>query len=340
MSYIKKLIREHDTPDLDRITARLLVIFFFFVIVFLTFVPWTQTSTGSGRVIAFSPTERVQDIHAPVQGRVSKWFVHEGSVVKKGDPIVELIDIDPLYLKRLELNVEAIKRKYQASVEVTKTAKYDKDRQEDLFIKGLSSRKDKELAYIAYENAQSAQAQVLAEVADQQARLERQKGQRVTAPRDGTVIRIMQGTGSVLVNQGDVIAVFVPMSDKLAAEFFIPGNDLPLVYEGRKVRLQFEGWPAVQFSGWPSVAVGTFEGKVVFVDQTANSFGEFRVIAIPSGKNAWPAARFIRQGTRVNGWILLNQVSFGFEMWRQFNGFPPKLDKGPVNLPTGLVTNE
>ena len=49
-------------------------------------------------------------------------------------------------------------------------------------------------------------------------------------------------------------------------ELWARGNDAPLITPGRKVRLQFEGWPAVQFAGWPSVAVGTFGGIVGVVD--------------------------------------------------------------------------
>ena len=54
----------------------------------------------------------------------------------------------------------------------------------------------------------------------------------------------------------------LPDSDELAVELWVRGVDAPLIEAGRKVRLQFEGWPAVQFSGWPSVAVGTFGGIV------------------------------------------------------------------------------
>ena len=91
-----------------------------------------------------------------------------------------------------------------------------------------------------------------------------------------------------------------------------------------KVRLQFEGWPAVQFVGWPSVAVGTFGGTVAFVDQTDNGKGKFRIVVVPDeDDDPWPEHRYLRQGVRANGWVLLNEVSLGFELWRQFNGFPP-----------------
>jgi hypothetical protein len=36
----------------------------------------------------------------------------------------------------------------------------------------------------------------------------------------------------------------------------------------------------------------------------------------------WPDARFLRQGVKTKGWVLLNVVPLGFEVWRQFNGFP------------------
>jgi hypothetical protein len=58
------------------------------------------------------------------------------------------------------------------------------------------------------------------------------------------------------------------------------------------------------------------------------------VIIIPEKGEKWPESRFIRQGTRVNGWILLNKVSLGYELWRQFNGFPPSLDTAPGSLET------
>jgi len=107
------------------------------------------------------------------------------------------------------------------------------------------------------------------------------------------------------------------------------GNDVPLLSEGRKVRLQFEGWPALQFSGWPPVAVGTFGAKVALIDATGDGRGRFRVVAVPGEDDeAWPPPRFLRQGVRVNGWVLLDQVKLGFELWRRLNGFPPTTDAG------------
>ncbi|WP_408097630.1 efflux RND transporter periplasmic adaptor subunit [Peredibacter sp. HCB2-198] len=330
----KKMLQLHDLPESAKLITRLVVVFFLFMMVFLIAIPWQQTSDGSGKVMAYLPQDRVQNIHATVTGRIKKWFVKEGSFVKQGDPVMELVDIDPNYMARLKVEFEAAKSQYEAAQAVVKTAKFDYDRQTDLYNKGISSRKDMEQAIIAYKTAQSEEAQALANFTQMQSRFSRQESQLVLAPTDGTIVRLLVGTSSVVVNQGQVVAIFVPKSSQLSAHIFIRGNDLPLVYEGRKVRLQFEGWPAIQFSGWPSVAVGTFGGVVSFVDQTATPEGLFRVIVLPEKNEKWPESRFIRQGTRVNGWILLNNVALGYELWRQFNGFPPSLDAAPSALET------
>lgn len=330
----KAMMELHELPEVARLLGRLTVVFLLFMMIFMIAIPWQQTSDGQGKVMAYLPQDRVQNIHASVSGRINKWFVKEGSIVKKGDPIMEIIDIDPNYLTRLKVEYNASKSQYEAAVAVVKTANFDYERQKDLYQKGISSRKDMELATIAYKTAQSSEAEALANYTQVQSRLSRQESQMVHAPTDGTIVRLLFGSSSVIVNQGQVIAVFVPKSEQLSVQLFIRGNDLPLVYEGRKVRLQFEGWPAIQFSGWPSVAVGTFGGVVTVVDQTATPEGLFRVIVVPEKGEKWPASRFIRQGTRVNGWILLNNVALGYELWRQFNGFPPSLDKSPDSLST------
>ncbi len=334
-----EMLEIHDLPDVARVLSRLLILFTLLMIVMMVTVPWQQTSSGTGRVIAYLPNERAQNIHATVSGRIRQWHVREGSFLKAGEPILELIDTDPRFLERLNIEREALKRQYEAAIGVSRTAKYDVDRQTDLFRKGISARKDMEHAIIAYKSAQAAEANAFANLTQADSRVSRQQTQIINAPMDGTIVRITLGTSSVLVEQGQVVAIFVPRSNQPAVEIFIRGNDLPLVHEGRKVRLQFEGWPAVQFSGWPSIAVGTFGGVVAMLDQMATPEGLFRVIVVPDPGEAWPENRFIRQGTRVNGWILLNQVSLGYEMWRQFNGFPPTMERPPESPGTPHLTN-
>ncbi len=157
-------------------------------------------------------------------------------------------------------------------------------------------------------------------------RLARQQQQIVTAPRAGTVLRILTHQGGEQVKPGDGLMVFVPNGQERAVELWVDGNDAALLSPGRDVRLQFEGWPAVQFSGWPSVAVGTFGGSVVFIDSADDGAGNFRVVVRPNEHDdPWPDNTWLRQGVRANGFVLLEQVSLGFEFWRQLNDFPPTI---------------
>ena len=70
-------------------------------------------------------------------------------------------------------------------------------------------------------------------------------------------------------------------------------------------------------------------GRILLIDAADNGRGQFRILiepdesAGPSG--TWPAAHYLRQGVRANGWVLLNRVRLGYEVWRQFNGFPPTI---------------
>ncbi|MEB3203585.1 MAG: HlyD family efflux transporter periplasmic adaptor subunit [Candidatus Sericytochromatia bacterium] len=160
--------------------------------------------------------------------------------------------------------------------------------------------------------------------------LARQATQQVRAPRAGMVTRVRPGQGGELIRAGEPLLTLVPETRDRAVALKVDGNNASLIAPGRKVRLQFEGWPAVQFVGWPSVAVGTFGGKVAFVDAVDDGHGDFRVVVIPDkADEPWPSATYLRQGVLVHGWVLLEVVPLGFELWRQFNGFPPSLARAP-----------
>ena len=171
--------------------------------------------------------------------------------------------------------------------------------------------------------------------------------QRVTSPRDGIVFRV-QATEGTYLRTGSPLCTVIPETDNRMVELLLDGNDMPLVQAreidengkvtqpGSPVRLQFEGWPAIQFIGWPSAAIGTFGGEVVLVDPTGNGKGKFRVMVAEkpdviqrsSGESRtinWPGSRWLRQGVRANGWVLLRRVPLWYEVWRQLNGFPPAL---------------
>ncbi len=199
-----------------------------------------------------------------------------------------------------------------------------------------STEADLRSATASLRSAETQVASAQAALADTESRLAQQKAQVVRAPRDGMVQRIMVQQGGVQVSRGQTLAYLVPNTESRAVEVYVDGNDAALITPGRHVRLQFEGWPALQFSGWPSVAVGTFGGTVAFVDPSDDGRGDFRIVILPDRDDEeWPDTRFLRQGTRAKGWVLLDEVRVGFEIWRQLNGFPPSFRSAPTQKDDG-----
>jgi multidrug efflux pump subunit AcrA (membrane-fusion protein) len=302
-------------------------------LVIIAILPWVQTAPGTGRVLAFSPNEREQRIDAPVEGRVKKWWVVEGSPVKKGDPICELIDNDPEILTRLRTERDALLRRLEAAKLGAFTANNNINRQKKLFEQGLSSERNVESAKLDYVRQVTDEANAGAELSRLDVRLARQTNQQITAPIDGTILSRAPGQEGALLKAGEMLAILVPTTDSRIVEIFVNGLDVPLIKTQQSVRLQFEGWPAIQFAGWPSVAIGTFGGVVKFVDAAASSSGLFRVLIEPAVDEAWPNAHILRQGVRAKAWIRLNRVPIGFELWRQLNGFPVSLPHENIYVP-------
>lgn len=147
---------------------------------------------------------------------------------------------------------------------------------------------------------------------------------RIVAPQDGYVVRAQRAGLGEQLKEGDPVVTVMPADPQQAVELYVRPMDVPLLTTGRKVRLQFDGWPALQFSGWPSVAVGTFGGQIAAIDLTNSSDGSYRVLVVPDpGDEPWP--RQVRQGSGVLGWAMLDTVRVWFELWRQLNGFPPSV---------------
>lgn len=149
------------------------------------------------------------------------------------------------------------------------------------------------------------------------------------APQNGQVIKAKRAGINEIVKDGDMIVEIVPNQINYAAELFVNPMDLVLLQKEQKVRLVFDGFPAIVFSGWPSTSYGTFEGKIIAVETNRAENGKFRILIVPDGnEKEWPAT--LKIGTGANGFALLKNVSVWYELWRQINGFPPDFYQ-PIN---------
>ena len=144
----------------------------------------------------------------------------------------------------------------------------------------------------------------------------------IRAPQSGFINRALQAGIGETFKEGDKLVGIMPADYQLAVETFVEPIDLPLVQPGEKVRIQFDGWPAIVFSGWPNLSYGTYGGEVVAIETFISDNGKYRVLLAPDSEDHdWPVD--IRVGSGANTIALLDDVPIWFEIWRQLNGFPP-----------------
>lgn len=144
----------------------------------------------------------------------------------------------------------------------------------------------------------------------------------VVAPQSGYVTQsIKSGIGETL-KEGEKIVSIMPEEYQLAVEMYVRPIDLPLLKAGQKVRIQFDGWPAIVFSGWPNTSFGTYGGEIFAIDRFISANGMYRVLVRPDeGEESWPEA--LRFGSGAQSIVLFKEVPIWYEVWRQINGFPP-----------------
>jgi membrane fusion protein, adhesin transport system len=398
----------------------------------LALIPWQQTVVGLGKITVLNPSDRPQTIEAQLSGRIKTWFVKEGALVQKGQPLLALEDLDPKFTGLLSMSqitrqksaveqrrsaienrISALTHQYRnlstsreaaipssqertgqasnrfiaaqqsvkAAQETERVASLNLLRLEALYQKGLRSRRDLEVsqqealraktelerqganlaiaqqdntiaAYdvqritsdtaaglnaiesslnAAYESLASTDNELRKLDIDLETLKQRLLQREIKAPRTGRLVRILKPGEGETVDAGDPLATIVPETPDQAVALYISDVDAPLLQRNRPVRLQFSGWPAIQFAGWPKASFGTFAGVIQTIDAVdEGSSSRYRILVTPDWKRitsqketAWPTSSLLRPGTKTTGWVMLNVVPLGYELWRQFNGFQP-----------------
>lgn len=151
----------------------------------------------------------------------------------------------------------------------------------------------------------------------------------ITAPQSGQITKTIKAGIGEIIKEGEMLVQITPKEFEYAVELYVAPMDLPLLHVGEKVRFQFDGFPAIVFSGWPNASVGTFGGIISAVDNNISDNGKFRILVAQDPNDApWPKS--LRLGGGAVGFALLNNVLLGYELWRQFNGFPPDFYEPPA----------
>lgn len=148
----------------------------------------------------------------------------------------------------------------------------------------------------------------------------------VRAPQDGYVNKIYKAGIGESFKEGENLLTITPAQFDLAVETYVRPIDMPLMNIGEKVRVQFDGWPAIVFNGWESVSYGTYGAIVVALENDISPNGKYRVMLSPDPEDhPWP--KELRVGSGAMTIALLNDVPIWYEIWRQVNGFPPDFYK-------------
>jgi multidrug resistance efflux pump len=314
--YYTTSLRVVKTPDNAVPLARGILVTVALFVLALFIIPWRQNVAGSGTVTSFSPNQRPQTVDALIEGRIQKWHVKEGDMVRKGDTIVTLRDIDTKFLdpdfekrqllirdnevREAELGIIAsqqkviqAKQKYlaaQASVDNVNvdvaTARIRFERVQRLFEQGLASRREVETGLLSLQkeindsikavtnlevewqalaNAntelEAKRRSVDAKVAKADLELGNVTNRRnfgvMLSPIDGYITRVMQAGEGQAVKKNDKLAIVVPETDDIAAEIYVGSLDAAIIDTGRKVQLQFAGFPAIQAVSYTHLTLPT-----------------------------------------------------------------------------------
>ncbi|MBE7646670.1 HlyD family efflux transporter periplasmic adaptor subunit [Tenacibaculum finnmarkense] len=155
----------------------------------------------------------------------------------------------------------------------------------------------------------------------------------ITAPLDGYINKAIKSGIGETFKQGEPLINIMPSQYDLAVEMYIKPIDLPLIHINEKVRVQFDGWPAIIFSGWPNMSSGTYEAKIIAIENFISSNGKYRALIVPdNNEHPWPKA--IRVGSGAKTIALLENVPIWYELWRQINSFPPNFYQPKNQKPT------
>lgn len=71
---------------------------FLIALLIILFLPWTQNIRARGNVTTLRQEQRPQELNSIIPGKIVKWFVKEGDMVKAGDTILQISEVKDDYL--------------------------------------------------------------------------------------------------------------------------------------------------------------------------------------------------------------------------------------------------
>ncbi|NBT16661.1 MAG: HlyD family efflux transporter periplasmic adaptor subunit [Chitinophagia bacterium] len=145
-------------------------------LIIVLFLPWTQNINTAGKVTTLYQDQRPQELNSIIPGRIVKWWVKEGDFVKKGDTIVQLLDIkddylDPQLLQRTEEQLKAKQKKivfYNDKIDATQSQVAALEQSRDLKLNSLENKMEQTRRKLLSDSAEAVAAEIDYTIATQQ----------------------------------------------------------------------------------------------------------------------------------------------------------------------------
>jgi membrane fusion protein, multidrug efflux system len=188
------------------------------------------------------------ELAAKLPGRVGRMYVDEGSLVRKGQPVLELeTDYTRINLQRAEADA-------QRAAAAEADAERDLNRKKELIAKDSIPRATYDRSASAYDQAKAGHASAVA-----QANMYRQQmsDSVLRSPIDGVVAEKRTDVGQRL---GDnTVALVVVQTSPLKLRFRVPEKYLAEVHRGQEVKASVDPYPGLVFAGRVTVVGGVID---------------------------------------------------------------------------------
>jgi len=188
------------------------------------------------------------ELAAKLPGRVGRMYVDEGSLVRKGQPVLELeTDYTRINLQRAEADA-------QRAAAAEADAERDLSRKKELIAKDSIPRATYDRSASAYDQARAGHASAVA-----QANMYRQQmsDSVLRSPIDGVVAEKRTDIGQRL---GDnTVALVVVQTSPLKLRFRVPEKYLAEVHRGQEVKASVDPYPGLVFAGRVTVVGGVID---------------------------------------------------------------------------------
>ena len=188
------------------------------------------------------------ELSAKLPGRVAKMYVDEGSLIRKGQPLLELeTDYPRINLQRADADA-------QRAAAAEADASRDLDRKKELIAKDSIPRAVYDRSASTYDQARAAHASAIA-----QANMYRQQitDSVLRSPIDGVVAEKRTDVGQRL---GDnTVALVVVQTSPLKLRFRVPEKYLAQVHRGQDVKATADPYPGEVFEGKVTVVGGVID---------------------------------------------------------------------------------